>query len=118
VGELVNEKLEVEVEVAIAIVVEVAVAVDAVDVVDDACTFVAVVAVGLEDTVNVEKEEDIVGYDQEYRVADAADENAVRYLIMDLMMLYHGQVGIQLTDDHERKSREMVRTTLSEEPSY
>jgi hypothetical protein len=112
VGELVNEKLDVEVVVVLAVEAEAAIAVVAVAVADDACTFV----VGLEDTVNVEEEEeeDIVGYDQKYHVAD---ENAVRYLIMDLMMLHHEQEGIQ-TDDHERKSREMKRMTSSEEPSY
>jgi hypothetical protein len=103
VGELVNEELDVDVEVVVVVVVVTAAAV--------ACTFV----VELEDTVNVEKDEGIVGYDQKYRVAD---EGAVRYLIMDLMMLNHEQLDTQLTDDHERKSRGMRRMTLSEEPSY
>ena len=100
-GELVNEELDVEVVVAAAVADVVA---------DVACTFV----VGLENTVNVE-EEDIVEYDQKYRVVD---DDADRYLIMDLMMLNHEQPGIQLMDDHEMKSREMGRMTLSEEPNY
>lgn len=119
-GELVNEKLDVDVEAEVAVAVAVAVA--AVVVVDDVvCTLVVVVVVvvvvGLENTVvNVEEEEeDIVGYDQKYRVVD---ENADRYLIMDLTMWHHEQAGNQLTDDHERKSREKKRMTISEEPNY
>jgi len=109
VEEFVNEKLDAEVEVAVAVEVEVVAVAVAVADDDVACTFV----VELEDTVNVEEEEeDIVGYDQKYHVVD---DNAVRYLIMDLMMLYHEQAGIQLTDDHEMKSREK---RLSVEPNY
>jgi len=117
VGELVNEELDVEVEEEVAIAVAAAVVVVAVAEDDAACTFVVVVVVvGLEDTVVIEEEEeDIVGYDQEYRVVD---ENADRYLIMDLTMWHHEQAGNQLTDDHERKSREKKRMTISEEPSY
>jgi hypothetical protein len=83
-----------------------------------ACTFVAVAE--LEDIVSVEKVEDVEDVEDVEKVENIAvydlvvDDNAVRYLIMDLTMLNHERVGIQRSIE----SREMERKTLSVEPNY
>jgi hypothetical protein len=129
VEEFVNEKLEFAADVAadvadVAVVAVVAVAAVAAAAAVAVAAVVAVVAVvaactmavGFEYVVDVE-EEDIVAYDQKYR---AVDDDAVHYLIMDLMMLHHEQPDNHLTEhyDHVRKRRGTERMISSEEPGY